>query len=271
MKKMMDKLPKHKFILDPKSYRMAHPVYSLKDIEGVQVTHRERVTWKDKLAYMPVVFARKFVDTLSGYNPDTFKERDWLNRIIFLETVAGVPGMIGGMQRHMRSLRTLERDHGWIHHLLQEAENERMHLFFFLTQRNPGIMFRTMIVGAQGIFFHGYFLAYLLSPSLCHRFVGYLEEEAVHTYTILLKCIDEGKLPVWTTMPAPKEAIDYYSLPEDAVMRDLILAVRADESCHREVNHHFADCKYYEPIDHSFVEVSLKGDDGAQSLNFSRE
>ena len=75
-------------------------------------------------------------------------ERKWINRIIFLETVAGVPGMIGGMQRHLRSLRTLERDHGWIHHLLQEAENERMHLFFFLKQRNPGIFFRIAVAMA---------------------------------------------------------------------------------------------------------------------------
>lgn len=195
---------------------------------------------------------------MSGYNPEKMKERDWLNRVIFLETVAGVPGMIGGMQRHMRSLRTLERDHGWIHHLLQEAENERMHLFFFLTQRNPGIFFRSFIVLAQGIFFNAYFLAYLISPSICHRFVGYLEEEAVHTYTILLEQIDKGKLPVWAAMKAPKEAIDYYELPADASMRDLILAVRADESCHREVNHHFADCKHWEEIDHSLVSLNQK-------------
>jgi len=75
---------------------------------------------------------RMSFDLVSGYNPEKLDERGWLNRMIFLETVAGVPGMIGGMQRHLRSLRTLERDHGWIHHLLQEAENERMHLFFFL-------------------------------------------------------------------------------------------------------------------------------------------
>lgn len=120
-----------------------------------------------------------------------------MNRIIFLETVAGVPGMIGGMARHLRSLRTLERDHGWIHHLLQEAENERMHLFFFIKQRNPGILFRIMIALAQGIFFNAYFLFYLISPSHCHRFVGYLEEEAVHTYSVLLKSLDEGRLPHW--------------------------------------------------------------------------
>ena len=96
------------------------------------MTHRKTQGITDKLAYGAVQLARKSVDLLTGYNPDKFKEREWLNRIIFLETVAGVPGMIGGMIRHMRSLRTLERDHGWIHHLLQEAENERMHLFFFL-------------------------------------------------------------------------------------------------------------------------------------------
>ncbi len=31
--------------------------------------------------------------------------------------------MVGGMLRHLRSLRTMSRDHGWIHTLLEEAEN----------------------------------------------------------------------------------------------------------------------------------------------------
>ena len=51
-------------------------------------------------------------------------EKKWLARFIYLETVAGVPGMVAGMLRHMRSLRTMRRDHGWIHTLLEEAENE---------------------------------------------------------------------------------------------------------------------------------------------------
>jgi len=63
----------------------------------------------------------------------------------FFSKQSGVPGMVGGMVRHLKSLRTLEKDHGWIHHLLQEAENERMHLFIFLTMRNPGIFFRVSI------------------------------------------------------------------------------------------------------------------------------
>ena len=47
-------------------------------------------------------------------------------RLIILESVAGVPGMLGGMFRHFRSLRQLQRDHGFIFTLLKEAENERM-------------------------------------------------------------------------------------------------------------------------------------------------
>ena len=39
-------------------------------------------------------------------------------RIIFLETVAGVPGMVAAMTRHLQSLRKMRRDHGWIHTLL---------------------------------------------------------------------------------------------------------------------------------------------------------
>ena len=33
----------------------------------------------------------------------------------------GVPGMVGGMLRHMKSLRTMKRDHGFIHTLLEDA------------------------------------------------------------------------------------------------------------------------------------------------------
>jgi hypothetical protein len=93
----------------------------------------------------------------------------------------------------------------------------------------------------------------MLSPSLCHRFVGYLEEEAVHTYSKLIDQLDKGNLPHWTNMPAPAEAIEYYALPSDAKMREFFLAVRADEACHREVNHHFSSLPSYSNIEHSEV------------------
>ena len=82
----------------------------------------------------------------------------------------------------------------------------------------------------------------MISPSFAHRFVGYLEEEAVHTYTKAIQAIDDDKLLLWKHMKAPSEAVEYYGLdPEKAMMRDVLLSVRADEAVHRSVNHHFSD------------------------------
>ncbi len=139
------------------------------------------------MALRSIRMVRKMFDIVSGFNEEKMSEKQWLNRCIFLETLAGVPGMVGGMTRHLKSLRSLKLDHGMIHHLLEEAENERTHLFMFLELKQPSRMFKALIAIAQGIFWNIYFLAYLSSPMFCHRFVGYLEEEAVHTYTVLLK------------------------------------------------------------------------------------
>jgi hypothetical protein len=40
-------------------------------------------------------------------------------RILFLESIAGVPGMVGACLRHLRSLRLMRRDNAWINTLLQ--------------------------------------------------------------------------------------------------------------------------------------------------------
>jgi ubiquinol oxidase len=91
-------------------------------------------------------------------------ENDWLLRFLFLETVAGVPGMVGGMIRHLRSLRRMEKEGRWIETLLEEAENERMHLMTFMTMKKPGILARLMIIGAQGVFCNAFFFTYLVYP-----------------------------------------------------------------------------------------------------------
>lgn len=109
-----------------------------------------------------------------------------------------MPGMVGGMLRHLNSLRRMKRDQGWIETLLEESYNERMHLLTFMKMCEPGRFMKLMIIGAQGVFFNSLFIAYLLSPRVVHRFVGYLEEEAVHTYTRALHEIDEGHLPKWS-------------------------------------------------------------------------
>ena len=58
------------------------------------------------------------------------------------------------------------------------------------------------------------------------RFVGYLEDRAVVTYTDILEKLDGGKLPLWSHLPAPEIAINYWKLGNQAMMRDVILAIR---------------------------------------------
>ena len=101
-------------------------------------------------------------------------EAKWIIRCIFLETVAGVPGMVGGMGTLLKSIRDLKTDKGRIHHLLEEAENERFHLHIFLELRKPGPLFRFFILSAQTVFFGFYMVSYLFARRFSHRFVGYL-------------------------------------------------------------------------------------------------
>ena len=97
-------------------------------------------------------------------------------------------------------------------------------------------------VSQSQIFFNTFFLAYLISPKICHRFVGYLEEEAVITYSREIAELDAGRLPQWENVAAPDIAVQYWNMPEGhRKMRDLLLYIRADEAKHREVNHTFAN------------------------------
>ena len=169
---------------------------------------------------------------------DLFFRKRYGHRAVVLETVAAVPGMVGGMALHLKSLRKMRDDEGWIRTLLDEAENERMHLMTFIEIAQPNWLERFVILVTQGVFFNFYFLLYLFAPRTAHRIVGYFEEEAVYSYTEYLKSIDEGLLE---NTPAPQIAIDYWDLPKDAQLREVIIAVRADECEHRDVNHDFVD------------------------------
>ena len=155
--------------------------------------------------------------------------------------------MVGGMLRHLRSLRTMNTDKGWIHTLLEEAENERMHLLTFMQMAKPGLAFRSAVIGTQGIFLSLYSFFYAISPRHCHSFVSYLEEEAVKTYSHCIDDIDNGKLPEWEGIQVPDIAMKYWRLPQGATMRDLLLVIRADELCHNHVNGVFAGLKASDP------------------------
>lgn len=111
-----------------KAYTDALSSYSEEKMNQIQVAHREARTKSDKVAMALMRLARWGMDTATGYaeeakpgSPNTatswrrrpMDERKWLVRIVFLESIAGVPGMVGGMLRHLHSLRRMKRDNGW--------------------------------------------------------------------------------------------------------------------------------------------------------------
>lgn len=87
-----------------------HPNTTEDQLKSIQVAHREPKTWSDRAAYNMVRILRWGTDLATGYRHDPTKPyvmspKKWLVRFIFLETVAGVPGMVAGMLRHFHSLR----------------------------------------------------------------------------------------------------------------------------------------------------------------------
>ncbi|MDM0066750.1 alternative oxidase [Variovorax sp. J31P207] len=169
---------------------------------------------------------------------DTFFAKRYGNRAIVLETVAAVPGMVGGMLIHLKCLRWMVDDDGWIQKLLAEAENERMHLMTFLEIAKPSWFERVVVLLTQAVFCVFFLVLYACSARTAHRLVGYFEEEAVVSYTRYLKEIDEGRV---VNVPAPGLAIAYWDLGQDARLREVVLAVRDDEAGHRDVNHTMAN------------------------------
>lgn len=182
-------------------------------------------------------FAIGFTKTLR-WCADTFFARRYGHRAVVLETVAAVPGMVGATINHLACLRRICDDRGWIKTLMDEAENERMHLMTFIEVCKPTLFERAVIIGVQWVFYMFFFALYLVSAKSAHRLVGYFEEEAVISYTHYLAEIDEGRSP---NLAAPEIARRYWNLPDDATLRDVVLVVRADEAHHRDVNHGFAN------------------------------
>ncbi|KAJ2798162.1 inducible alternative oxidase 2 [Coemansia helicoidea] len=203
------------------------------DLEALDIgitKHRVPDLISDKLALWTVKLARR--------PTDIFFRNKYLHRSVMLEVVAAVPGMVGGLIRHIKSLQGMRHDGGWIGHLLHEAENERMHLMTWMEVGKPVLWERALIATVQTGFFAFFSLLYMVSPRTAHRVVGYLEEEAVTSYTHFIAEIDAGRIE---NVKAPEIALAYWNLAPDATLRDVVLAVRADEALHRDTNHHFSD------------------------------
>ena len=115
-----------------------------------------------------------------------------------------------------------------------------MHLMAFIKIAQPNWLERTIILIAQGVFLNLYFLLYLVAPKkLRIAWSAISRKKRSSGYTQYLEQVDSGAVE---NLPrAPRMAIDYWKLPPDARLRELIVAVRADEAAHRDHNHGYAD------------------------------
>ena len=170
---------------------------------------------------------------------DLFFKKRYGHRAVVLETIAGVPGMVAGMWMHFKSLRSMKVGYGkHIREMLAEAENERMHLMFFIEIAKPNIFERSLVLFSQFLFGAFYFFMYVFFTKTAHRMIGFFEDEAVKSYTEYLKMIEDGEIE---NVKAPQIAIEYYDLKSNARLIDLVKCVKADEEHHSEINHKYAD------------------------------
>jgi len=213
-----------------KSFPPSLAVVDLESPHFAKQQHYEAKTTGDRVAKKIVEYAEKLMHLF-------FREK-YDHHAVTLETVAAVPGIVGAAHRHLRSLRCMKRDHGWINPLQEEAENERLHLLIWMQHTKPTRLERALVMAAQGVYVLAYSVLMYLSPRTAHRTVGYLEECAQRAYTDYLAAVDSGAIP---NVPAGEIAKRYYRLPDDATLRDVILHVRADECMHRDFNHHLSD------------------------------
>ena len=165
-----------------------------------------------------------------------FRE-NYIKRAIFLESVASVPGLVCSNLHHLRCLRRLQPNE-WIKPLIDEAENERMHLLAVRTYTKLTTTQKVYIRILQFAFVSLFSFMYVFTPRTSHRLVGFLEEHAVDSYTEMIRRIDDGRLE---NPAATQITKDYWGLPDDATLRDALLVIRADEADHRLVNHTLGD------------------------------
>ena len=180
-----------------------------------------------------------FMTKFFRFFADTFFAKRFGHRAVVLETIAGVPGMVAGMWIHLKSLRQMKTGYGpMIRELLDEAENERMHLMFFIEIAKPNLLERLLVIFAQSIFWIFYFLLYVFFSRTAHKMIHYFEDEAVKSYTEYLNLVNKGEIE---NKAAPLIAIEYYDLKKDARLSDLIIKVREDEIKHSKKNYDFSN------------------------------
>lgn len=244
--------PFHFKKLDINECQLQNGIWSQNEIELTrkQVYLHQPKSWIDSILYQLMKQSYHLFNILTKYQENNPTINSIEFRLIVLASISGIPSFISSFCRYFRSLRTLSRDYGWIPCLLEEAENERMHLLICLRMFEANIIMRIFVFITQIFITPILFLIYLIHPKALFRFVGYLDETAVHTYINLLKHIETPGTQLydqWKDLPAPPLAISYWKLPLDAKWIDVLKAMMMDKATHRDVNHTFATIQGDDP------------------------
>ena len=106
--------------------------------------HHAPVDFRDRLALRIVKFMRIFADE--------FFAKRYSHWAAVLESVAAVPGMVGGLLQHFKLFRHNRDEQGWIKALLEDADNERLHLMTFIEIAQPMRVERWIIMPGHAVF-----------------------------------------------------------------------------------------------------------------------
>lgn len=161
---------------------MPHPEWTaeeVRDIDHIQPVIKSSSDTRAKFYARQIQIMN---DVLSSYSfrknstdPET-QYKGWINRILYMQNVIGVPSFVGAMWRHLRSLRKLsEEESGDIHGMLKESENERVHLLLFLEYHKPSFIYRFGMVSSQALFLFSFSILYMINPRMVHRLVADIE------------------------------------------------------------------------------------------------
>ena len=205
---------------------------------ALQVEHDLGWHWERKGASDAFAWA---ICQSTKYLADKFFNKRYGARAVMLETIAAVPGMVASTFNRLSDIRDTvtarPHNHERSDTLYEESKNELMHLKTFIEITQPSTAEKALVFSAQAAFFLAFSALYLASRKTAHRLVGFIEEEAVNSYTSYLKQIDDGAVE---NVDAPEIAKKYWKLADDAKLREVVVAVRIDEAEHRDVNHRIA-------------------------------
>ncbi len=242
-------LPLYKYVYDPKLKFSPRAVYT--NPTELDKLPRPEIKPKSFSDYVACLLVKAFELPFEDLNTTFSRGGDRMEgqvcrRMVLFESVAVVPGKVIADRLHFLSIRRRIDYSDRIIPLAQEAENEKVHLFTFLTMCKPSRLTKIQAVLYLYIYRLVFGTLYRLHNRTAHKLVAYVELEAVNSYTKILRAMDGGPLEHWNRLPAPQIAKDYWKLPKDATMKDVVLSIRADEALHRETNNYLADLRLEE-------------------------